>query len=166
MNNSPILLCGFMGAGKTTVGQALSQRLGLPLLDTDAIIEAQHWPIPQIFAQQGEAVFRQMEAQLAQTITKQGPAVISTGGGFLLSQEVQRCVQGSCRVIYLAVPFEECYRRIAQSSRPLVKNNTKEQLAQIYAHRDALYRQAATWVEDNSGDLEKTIDSIVGRVAL
>ena len=161
MNNSPILLCGFMGAGKTTVGQALASRLGLPLLDTDAMIEAQHGPIPQIFAQQGESAFRQMELQLAQTLPSAGQAVISTGGGFLLTPAVRQCLTGNCRVIYLSVPFQECYRRIAASDRPLVRQNTKEQLSQLYARRDGIYRETATWVVDNSDSLENTIGQII-----
>ena len=78
-----ILLCGFMGCGKTSVGQALSFRLKWEFLDTDAMIEKREGrKIPEIFAQDGEAAFRQMEAQTAASLGRRRNTVISTGGGF------------------------------------------------------------------------------------
>ena len=76
-----ILLCGFMGCGKTSVGQALSFRLRWEFLDTDAMIEKREGKsIPQIFSQQGEQAFRQMEQQVARGLGRRKNAVISTGG--------------------------------------------------------------------------------------
>ena len=155
-----IFLCGFMGAGKSTIGKALAQELGWPLLDTDQLIEEAHGPIPAIFAEKGEAYFRQMEAELAQMLAGQERAVISTGGGFVLSEAVQEQLRG-CSVVYLTVPFDACYERIRSSDRPLVRANNKEQLHKIFLKRDPIYRSVATICVDNSGLVSKTVAQIV-----
>ena len=91
-----ILLCGFMGCGKTSVGQALSFRLRWEFLDTDAMIEKREGKsIPQIFSQQGEPAFRQMEQQVARGLGRRKNAVISTGGGFLMREETVRALRES-----------------------------------------------------------------------
>lgn len=155
-----IFLCGFMGAGKSSIGKALAKELGWPLLDTDRLIEEEHGPIPQIFAEQGEAHFRQLEAQLAQKLASAEKAVISTGGGFVLSEAVQDALKDSC-IIYLDVPFETCWRRIRYSDRPLVKANSKEQLHQLYLKRQEIYRKIARYSVDNSADRMKTVVQII-----
>lgn len=155
-----IFLCGFMGAGKSSIGKALAQELGWPLLDTDALIEEEYGPIPQIFAEKGESYFRQLEAQLAKKLASTEKAVISTGGGFVLSEAVQDALKDSC-VVYLDVPFEDCWKRIRHSDRPLVKSNSKEQLHQLFLKRQELYCKVARFSADNSGDIAKTVAEIL-----
>lgn len=155
-----IFLCGFMGAGKTTLGKSLAQELGWRFLDTDACIEEQHGPIPQIFAQHGEAYFRELEAELAQKLQNTEKTVVSTGGGFMMSPKVQESLNAQT-VVYLSVDFEECYRRIAASERPLVKSNTKEALFALYQHRDAIYRSVCSTVIENSGKTQDTVQEII-----
>ena len=89
-----IFLCGFMGCGKTTVGEILAKQLGLPLIDTDAyIVEQEGRSIPEIFAQEGEPYFRKVEAQAIRTLCTKN-AVIACGGGEVIVQngEVLGCV--------------------------------------------------------------------------
>ena len=155
-----IFLCGFMGAGKSTIGKVLSEELGWKLLDTDQLIEEAYGPIPAIFAEKGEAYFRQLEAELAQTLAEQEKVVISTGGGFVLSEAVQEQLRG-CSVVYLTVPFDVCYERIRSSDRPLVQANSKEQLHEIFLKRDHIYRSVATICVDNSGLVSKTVAQII-----
>lgn len=155
-----IFLCGFMGAGKSTVGRTLSKRLGWSLLDTDELIEREHGPIPQIFAEKGEAYFRQLEAQMAQKLSTGHPAVVSTGGGFVLSPAVQEALKGSC-VVYLEVPFEDCYQRIKDSDRPLVQKNSKEQLYELFQKRDQIYRSVSRLIVSNQGELSDTVEKII-----
>lgn len=84
-----IFLCGFMGCGKTTVGEILAKKLGLPLIDTDAyIVEQEGKSIPDIFAQDGEPYFRKKEAEAIRTLCTQN-AVISCGGGAMLNPTAQ-----------------------------------------------------------------------------
>lgn len=155
-----IFLCGFMGAGKSTVGKALAKELNWPLLDTDQLIEEAYGPIPNIFAEHGEAYFRQLEAELANTLSNMEKVIISTGGGFVLSEAVQKQLKGSS-VVYLEVPFEECYERIHCSDRPLVRANSREQLHEIFQKRDQIYRSVASLCVDNSGILSKTVAQII-----
>lgn len=154
-----VFLCGFMGAGKSSIAKLLAKELGWSLLDTDALIEEEYGPIPLIFAEKGEAYFRQLEAQLALKLASANKAVISTGGGFVLSEAVQQALKDSC-VIYLDVPFESCWRRIRYSDRPLVRANSKEQLHQLYLKRQEIYRKVARFSVDNNGDKMKTVAQI------
>lgn len=158
-----IFLCGFMGAGKSSLGKALAKALGWPLLDTDQLLEERFGPIPQIFAQQGEGAFRQMEAQLARELAGKQGAVIATGGGFVLSEAVQEALEG-CRLVYLAVPFETCYERIRGSNRPLVQRNSPQQLAALYEQRDAVYRRVCSILARNQGPLEESVAQLLKQV--
>ncbi len=155
-----IFLCGFMGAGKSSIGQALAKELKWPLLDTDALIEKEYGSIPLIFAEKGENYFRQIEAELAQKLASAEKAVISTGGGFVLSEAVQQALKDSC-VIYLDVPFENCWQRIRNSDRPLVHSNSKEQLHQLYLKRQEIYRKVSRYSVENVGDRMKTVAYIL-----
>lgn len=161
-----ILLCGFMGCGKTSVGQALSFQLRWKFLDTDAMIERrQGISIPEIFAAQGEEAFRKMEEETAKLLGKRKNAVISTGGGFLMREETVRALRensgGFEAIVLLDCSFETCYQRIKNSDRPLVRNNTKEQLEQIFRQRQEKYRQAADFVISNEEYVSKTVEEIL-----
>lgn len=158
-----IFLCGFMGAGKSSVGRALAKELGWPLLDTDELIQQENGPVPQIFAEKGEPYFRQLEAEMARRLALREKAVISTGGGFVLSKAVQDCLKESC-VVYLDVPFEDCYKRIKNSDRPLVRANSKEALEALYERRGAVYRAVSSVSVKNSGELEETVKEIIRQV--
>lgn len=155
-----IFLCGFMGAGKSSVGRALARALKCPLLDTDRLIEEAHGPIPKIFEEKGEAHFRQLEAQLAQKLRKEENVVISTGGGFVLSEAVQEALKG-CQVVYLDVPFEICWKRIRFSDRPLVRSNSKKQLMELYKKRVQIYKAISTVQVKNHRDLKRTVTEIM-----
>ncbi len=169
MNTQRILLCGFMGCGKTSVGQALSFRLRWDFLDTDEMIEKHEGrTIPQIFAEDGEEAFRAMETETARQLERRREVVISTGGGFLLREENRRIIRETpgTQVVLLDCDFETCYQRIKNSSRPLVASNTKEQLEELYRKRAAIYRQAATVVLRNRGIISEAVDEILRQVVI
>lgn len=157
-----IFLCGFMGAGKSSVGRALAKKLGWPLLDTDALIERENGPIPQIFAEKGEPYFRCLETKLAHRLAQTEEVVISTGGGFVLSQGVQDSLKDSL-VIYLDVPFEACWQRIKNSDRPLVRSNSKEALREIYRKRAEIYCSVSRFSVSNTGTLNQTVAEILDK---
>ena len=157
-----IFLCGFMGAGKSSVGRALAKELGWPLLDTDALIERENGPIPQIFAEKGEPYFRCLETELAHRLAQTEEVVISTGGGFVLSQGVQDSLKDSL-VIYLDVPFEACWQRIKNNDRPLVRSNSKEALREIYRKRAEIYRSVSRFSVSNTGTLNQTVAEILDK---
>lgn len=166
-----VLLCGFMGCGKTSVGQALSFRLKWEFLDTDAMIEKREGrKIPEIFAQDGEAAFRQMEAQTAASLGRRRNTVISTGGGFLMQPETVKALRenggGFEAIVFLDCSFETCYRRIQTSDRPLVRNNTKEGLEEIFNARREKYLSVADVVIQNEGIISSTVEEIVENLAI
>ena len=89
-----IVLCGFMGCGKTTVGKKLSKRLGVPFVDMDHYIEQKAGrKVSEIFAQLGEQAFRDMEYECAKELSKSGGTVIATGGGALTFERNQQALR-------------------------------------------------------------------------
>lgn len=159
MRDSEVLvLVGPMGVGKTTVGKKLAKALGLPFVDTDSIVVEQHGAIADIFAAQGEQVFRGFEEDaVAQAIS--GPAVVATGGGAVLS-ELTRARLANTTVIYLSTDGKHIASRLRAGNRPLVKNGV-EDWRRIYKERKPIYTQVADITVDTSGQsLSTTISEI------
>ncbi|MCI8649573.1 MAG: shikimate kinase [Anaerotruncus sp.] len=140
-----LLLCGFMGCGKTTVGRLLASQLSMEYIDLDAQIEQDaQIRIPDIFAQYGEAYFRDLEHEAICALARRISCIVSTGGGAMTFSRNVQAVDAKDRVLFLDASFESCYVRIQNSDRPLVRNNTKEQLQTIYQTRHAAYQKAAS----------------------
>jgi shikimate kinase/3-dehydroquinate synthase len=118
-----IFLTGLSGAGKTTVGALVANRLGWHFLDTDALIEEQaRRPVPQIFSEEGEAAFRQREARALQEATAQEQVVVATGGGAVISAANRSLMRERGMVVYLATPVETAWQRIAGGGVPPVSS--------------------------------------------
>jgi len=143
-----LVLIGFMGAGKSTVGRLLAKETGRYFLDADALIEsAQGRPIPSIFKENGETFFRSLEKESAEWLARcvRG-SVISTGGG--MPAVVER-LHAMGRVIYLQLPFEEIVARLGpeeRAKRPLFQNPDKARA--LYETRCALYERQADIILD------------------
>lgn len=121
-SNVNIVLAGFMGAGKTTVGGIVAERLGREFIDTDAhITEQTGVSITQIFAERGEATFRQLEAEVAQSLAARDNLVIATGGGMFLNVSNRHLLESSGLVICLKAAPDVIAERIAAEGdeRPL-----------------------------------------------
>ncbi|MFQ3609852.1 MAG: shikimate kinase, partial [Fimbriimonadales bacterium] len=162
-----LFLVGNMASGKSTLGQVLAQRLNRPFYDTDAHIERQFGkPIAEIFAQHGEAVFRQAETEALREIAQQSvPSVVATGGGMVLNPEHRRLMRRHGWVIYLKASPEVLLSRIQDpSTRPLLSDapTPHEALQQITQTREPLY-QESDWVLETEG---RTIDSLVEELSL
>ncbi len=139
-----IFLCGFMGCGKSTIGEKLAHQLGTPFVDMDAYIEEQAgMSIPEIFEQYGEPHFRDLETEAIRALADR-EGVIACGGGAMLREENAKIAAEKGHVLYLNVPFHMCYRRIADSDRPIVKRSTREELQQLYDTRKVIYRRHST----------------------
>ena len=140
-----IILTGFMGTGKSTIGRALAQRLGVTFVDTDQLIEERNGcPIADIFARQGEAAFRQMEVELAQELARQRNLVIATGGGFFTNPENVTILQSSGKILCLTAAAEEILDRVKkqQHIRPLLQDpNPLERIDKLLRERATVYRQ-------------------------
>lgn len=137
------VLIGFMGAGKTTVGQLLSDQL----YDMDAILEDRiGMPIKDFFEQKGEPAFRQLETDLLKELLALGEVWISPGGGVVLNPANRALLRGH-DLIFLEADFETVYDRISQdkdNKRPLFLKNSKEDFKAIFDSRQVLYQELAT----------------------
>ena len=142
-----VLLVGFMGAGKTTVGRELARVLDWSFYDLDAIIEGRTGrTVPTLFAEQGESAFRKLEAQslreLFQTLEDE-PAVIALGGGAFVQEENRRTIRDhSASVVYLDVGLEEALRRCASAPGYRPNLNDRERVTLLYEQRLPYYRTA------------------------
>lgn len=142
-----LILIGFMGAGKTTVGRILAKEKEMSFLDTDERIEAEQGKsIPDIFAEHGEGYFRDLETELlkrmqADTVN----AVISVGGGMPVREENRRLLRNLGCVIYLSATRQTILGRVqSDGSRPMLNGeNLEKKVEQLMRAREHLYRQAA-----------------------
>ena len=144
-----ILLIGFMGAGKSTVGRQLAADLDLPFVDLDTAIEAEiQMSIADYFATQGEASFRQIESRLLQEIVAQ-EAVVACGGGIILQTQNHQLLKRQPNVVYLQTNPDQLYQRISQDNqnqRPLADEKTAAEVTAILQPRLPLYQEAASLV--------------------
>ena len=153
-----IFLCGFMGCGKTTVGEILAKQLGLPLIDTDAyIVEQEGRSIPEIFAQEGEPYFRKVEAQAIRTLCTKN-AVIACGGGAVLRAQNVRALRQNGVVVYIDRPLGQL---AVGGARPL--SQSAEALAAMHAARAPLYAAACDARVENDGPFESVAEAIKER---
>lgn len=139
-----IVLVGFMGAGKTTVGRLLARELGVPFVDADAAIEAAAGlSVPEIFSSRGEPGFRRIEAETIADLLAGDDVVLALGGGALGSADVRQALAGH-RVVLLDVPLAEALVRVGgDPSRPML---ARPDLAELYEGRQQAYRDAASVV--------------------
>jgi shikimate kinase len=158
MVSKPVVLIGPMGVGKTTIGKKLAKRLDLDFVDTDALVTQAHGEIQDIFANQGEAVFRTYEENaLKQAL--ENVQVVATGGGAVLSGTNQRLLENAI-VIYLSTSGLHMKSRLANGNRPLLKNGFSDWKA-IYESRKPLYERLASFeIDTSAAGLGKTLDAI------
>ncbi len=145
MAHTNIILTGFMGTGKSTIGRRLAARLGAIFIDTDQLIEERvNCRITDIFARQGEAAFRQMEAELARDLADQCGLVIATGGGFFTNPENIKVLQQNGNIICLSATPREILNRVKKQgqTRPLLQHPTPlKRINQLLQEREPVYRQ-------------------------
>lgn len=146
-----LVLIGLSGCGKSTVARRLSRRLHMPLLDTDAIIvEAEGRSIPEIFAESGEAYFRDMESAACRAAAEQHGVIIATGGGAVLREANMEALAESGLIVFLHRHPSRILRSASLDDRPLVQDDA-ERLFRLYAERLPLYRRWAHVTVHNSG---------------
>lgn len=137
-----VVLTGFMGTGKTTVGRLLANELGFAYVDTDEIIESRFGAIPDIFAKGGEDEFRQLERVVARELASSAMFVIATGGRMMLDLNNAAVLGSTGRVFCLVSSPEEIARRLADDAtdRPLLAGSDPQQrIAKLLAEREEGY---------------------------
>ncbi len=168
MNRRNIVLVGFMGTGKTVTGRILAERTGMELVDMDALIEQrQGKTIPEIFAQEGEPVFRQMERELAQELSKRSGLIISTGGGIVLNPDNITDFEKTGLVVCLKASPEIIFQRLEKdTSRPLLSGDKKGQIEALLARRKPLYEAIEHGIDTDGLSDEQTAEPILKLYAL
>jgi len=137
-----LALIGFMGAGKTTLGEEVARRLGRPFRDLDREIEAAEGPIANIFAGRGESAFRRLEAaHLSRLLALAEPMVIALGGGAVTVPEARDLLRRRALTVLVEVEAGEAWQRVRGSERPLAVS--EEEFRRLYERRRPLYEQAA-----------------------
>lgn len=163
-----IILIGFMGSGKTTLGRALAKALGLTFIDLDNYIELRHCKsINQIFAERGEEGFRNIERSLLHEVCEFEDVIISSGGGTPCFFDNIDYMNAQGTTIYLQVPNDRLLTRlkIARSRRPLLKDKNDEEIEQFIVEqmqrREPFYTKADhAFTADRLEDREQIAESV------
>ncbi|PQF74142.1 shikimate kinase [Enterococcus faecium] len=163
-----ILLIGFMGAGKTTIGKGLAQRLQKEYVDLDTKIEEHiQLSIAEYFHYYGEKSFRKVESDILRKLSNEDK-IIATGGGIVQSAENRRFLKIQPIVLYLEAEADCLVDRIQQdetSIRPLALGKTREEIKALLAQRLSWYEESATHrINTTNQTPEKIIDTIIERI--
>lgn len=157
-----MILIGFMGSGKTTVGIELAKILDKPFIDLDQqIVLENNMKIPDIFNKFGEAGFRQKEYEALKNVIEKD-AIISTGGGIITYPDSFDLLKNISKdIFYLEIPFEISFNRIKNDeNRPLTKSK-KSDLKKIFEHRIPLYKELSDYSINGSESVNEIIHNIL-----
>ena len=162
-----VVLTGFMGTGKSTVGRLLAELTGRAFVDTDAVIEERHGPIPEIFATRGEDAFRALERELAAELAERDGLVIGTGGRLLLDPANAAALERTGRVFCLTASVDTILRRVAPggqaAGRPLLAGgDARERIVALLAERAAGYGRFEQ-VDTDGRSPREVVDEILRR---
>jgi shikimate kinase len=154
-----------MGAGKSSIGRRLAQRLGLEFLDADTEIErAAGCTIEEIFARFGEPAFRDGERRvILRLLEERAPIVLATGGGAFMDAETRAAIRNHAIAVWLRAELDVLLRRVARrSNRPLLKQgDPREVLERLMALRHPVYAEADLVVESDESPAETTVDRVI-----
>jgi shikimate kinase len=159
-----IVLIGFMGTGKTTVGKQLAQRMKLTFVDMDdCIVERAGKSIPDIFADDGEPAFRQLERDVASDLSRKSGLVIATGGGVVLNPDnITDLGENGMLVALIASPDVILERLQHDTGRPLLSEGDKgEKIRNLLASREHLYNAIPDKIDTDPLDSEEVVARIM-----
>jgi shikimate kinase len=166
---STLFLVGYRGTGKTTTAQLLAGRLGWDWLDADQVLEArQAKTIKQIFAEEGEAGFRDKEAALLAELCQAQRHVIATGGGIVLRPENRERLKATGQVVWLTADPATLWRRIAGDAttterRPNLTVGGLAEVEQLLQVREPLYREVAQLIVDTARQTPAEVAEVISR---
>ncbi|HEU5159753.1 MAG TPA: shikimate kinase [Streptosporangiaceae bacterium] len=163
MTRPTAILIGPPGSGKTTIGTALAERLGLAFRDTDTDVEATAGkPVSEIFIDDGEPRFRELEAAAVRRALAEHEGVLALGGGAVLAADTQEWLAGHT-VVYLRVGLSDAVKRVGLgAARPLLVLNPRSRLRELMAERAPIYERLATiTVATDDRDPDAIVEEIV-----
>jgi shikimate kinase len=156
-----IVLVGLMGAGKSSVGRRLAQKLQMPFIDADTEIErAAGCTIPEFFERFGEEEFRRGERRVIQRILDGPPVVLATGGGAFMAEDTRAAIAEHAVSVWLKADLDVLFERVSRrQGRPLLaKKNPREVLRKLMEERYPVYALADLEVESRRGPIEATVE--------
>lgn len=160
----PLVLVGLMGAGKSSIGRRLAQRLGVPFADADTEIEkAAGRTIPEIFEAFGEEEFRNGERRVIRRLMESGgPRVLATGGGAFMADDTRALIRERGLSLWLKADFETLFERVSKrSNRPLLKTaDPQATLRELMQRRYPVYGEADIVIETRRVPIEETVDKV------
>ena len=159
-----LALIGFMGTGKTTVGRLVAEALHFDFLDTDEMIQSRTGKtIADIFAQDGEPVFRELERQVVQELSTKTKTVISTGGGLPTNPENLAGLKSFALVVCLWSSPDKIWNRVKnQSHRPLLHDpDPQKKIQDLLAAREPFYKQADVLVNTDVRNVREVVQQLV-----
>lgn len=168
MTPPAVVLVGPPGAGKSTIGALLAQRLGTGYRDTDADIERTAGkPIPEIFIDEGEPHFRELERQAVRSAVAEHPGVLALGGGAVMDDGTRALLKG-LPVIFLDVELADAVHRVGlDAPRPLLAVNPRQRWRELMAARRPLYTEVARAVVTTGGRTpDEVADAVLDALAL
>lgn len=160
----PVVLVGLMGAGKTTTGRRLAQRLKVSFADADdAVEEAAGMSVSDIFEVYGEEEFREGERKVMARLISEGPSVIAAGGGAFINDETRTLVKEKALSVWLKADLETHVRRTAlRDTRPILRRgNPRDILAKLIKERSPYYAEADMVVESRDGPHQDVAEDII-----
>jgi len=166
MNPHNIILIGFMGTGKTTVGRRLADRTGWSFVDVDEyIVETEQRPISDMFARDGEERFRAIETAALQTLLAGEGKIVSTGGGAVLREENRRLMKQRGLVVALKASKQTIMARLRHDrSRPLLAGNLEERVNKLLAERATAYDFADLILQTDGHPPDELATAIIQRM--
>jgi shikimate kinase len=163
-----IVLVGLMGAGKTSVGRRLADRLSLPFVDADHEIEAAAGKsIPEIFADHGESYFREGEKRVIARLLENGPQVLATGGGAYMNTETRDEIRNNGISVWLKADFDVLMKRVAKrDNRPLLNNDDPGTVMRnLIDTRYPVYAEADVTVESREVQHSVMVNEVIRSLA-
>ena len=164
-----IVLVGMMGAGKSSIGRRLAQRLDIPFVDADTEIEtAAGMTIPEIFSAYGEPHFRSGEQRVIARLLDGGPQVLATGGGAYMNADTRAGIRQKGVSVWLKADFEVLMRRVKRRStadRPMLQGDPAQRIAHLMAERYPVYAEADVTVMSRDVAHETIVNEIIAALA-
>lgn len=163
-NEKSIVLVGFMGVGKTTIGSLVAQKLKWLFIDIDEEIEKEYgMSINQIFEVHGEKKFREMEKEKIRSTCEKPSQVVSLGGGAFMQSEVREVCLANCCVLYLNMSWEKWKERLDEliDSRPLLREKDLKEIEELFYKRQEAYTKNHATINVNTKTPEEAAECVI-----